>query len=96
MAVVIKPTGEEVEVEPEDKRRGFTLRELYRLTECDTVDIVGLADGRRMVVDDDGLGKRLPLNPKATRLYQEGRKFFPLYAPPIVGTVLICSKREIK
>ncbi len=72
MGYVIKPSGEIVEVFPKNGK-DFKIEELHLHVECDTVDIVGLADGRYMVVDDNGRSNKLPLNLKATGMYRNGR-----------------------
>lgn len=93
MAVVIETTGEEIEVKPKDPRQGFTLPELYKHLGCDCIEVVSLADGRRMVVDENGISKRLAYNSKASALYREGRK--TLASWKIVGTALVGDAREI-
>lgn len=72
MGYVIKPSGEILEVFPKNGK-DFNLQEMYALVECDTIDIVSLADGRYMVVDDNGRSNKKPLNPKATGMYRNGR-----------------------
>jgi len=69
---VIKPSGEQVEVFPKNKKN-FQLEEMYTHVECDTIDIVTLSDGRYMVVDDNGRSNKKVVNEKATELYQVGR-----------------------
>ena len=92
MATQIKPDGTETEVKPQ-RGKYFTLEEMYKLTACDCIDIVELADGRQMIVDDNGLCVNEPeINPKATTLYWAGRNT----DSPIAGTVLVCSKREVQ
>lgn len=71
-AFVIKPSGEIIEAEPKNGK-DFQLEEMYELVGCDTIDMVELADGRWMVVDDDGRLKKLPVNQKASELYSNGR-----------------------
>jgi hypothetical protein len=67
---------------------------MYQLIGCDTIDIVKLVDGRRMIVDDNGAISDPPkaVNEKATVLYQEGRNT----AWAIRGTVLVGTEREIE
>lgn len=92
MATQIKSYGSECFVGPKNGR-DFTLDELYRLTECDCIDIVGLYDGSQMIVDDNGLCVNEPvINREATVLYQMGRHT----DSPIAGTVLVCSKKEVQ
>lgn len=97
MAIQIKPDGTETTVHPKDKRDGFSLEELYKLCACDTIDIVGLSDGRQMVVDDNAAITRppSPVNLKATALYRVGRNDHR-QTWSIRGTVLVATKKEIK
>jgi hypothetical protein len=92
MATQIKPDGTKTEVKPANGKH-FSLEELYKLTECDCIDIVGLYDGSQMIVDDNGLCVNEPvINREATVLYQMGRHT----DSPIAGTVLVCSKKEVR
>lgn len=92
MALQITPEGIETEIQPLN-RKHFSLQELYAHTNCDCIDIVGLFDGRQMIVDDNGLCVNEPqINAKATALYQQGRNT----DSPIAGTVLVCSKKEVR
>lgn len=95
MGIQILPNGTETVVTPKTARRGFTLAELYKLTECQCVQMVPLADGRTMIVDENAKIKaeQPPNNLKATLLFRSGR------VPTdemILGTVLVCNKGEIR
>jgi hypothetical protein len=79
-------------VYPKDLAKGFSLEELHELLGCDCVGVVGITDGSRLVVDDDGRAKRLPLNFRATVLYQEGRGT----GWAIVGDVVVGHPTEIR
>ncbi len=46
----------------------FQLPQLYELLSCTTIDILHLADGRIMVLDDEGKLTGKPRNERATRL----------------------------
>ncbi len=48
--------------------RNFHLAELYELLACDYVEVLQLADGRKMVLDEDGKLANKPRNERATRL----------------------------
>ena len=50
------------------------IQDVCQMIGADALDTVSLADRVHvMLVDDDGIGKGLPVNPAATRLYQEAR-----------------------
>lgn len=50
------------------------LQDVRQMIGADTLDTVSLADRVHvMLVDDDGISKGLPVNPEATRLYQDAR-----------------------
>lgn len=74
-ASVIKSDGTITFVLP-DNGTDFTLEELLKHCECDTITMVSLQDGRWMVADDNGkLGDTIAINKYATTLYQKGRVF---------------------
>lgn len=86
MAQYIKADGTTSEIAPKNAYRGFTLEELQPLI-GGYIEIVYLADGRRMVVNEEGLIHKLPFNKTASRLYPHS---------PIVGNVLIGTPDEIQ
>lgn len=47
---------------------GFTLDEVYRLLDCQTVEQVSLGEGLVLLIDEDGKRRQLPVNVEATRL----------------------------
>ncbi|WP_338881515.1 hypothetical protein WHX56_14000 [Achromobacter veterisilvae] len=50
------------------------LADVCQMIGADALDTVSLADRVHvMLVDDDGVSKNLPVNPAATRLYQDAR-----------------------
>lgn len=50
------------------------LQDIRQMIGADALDTVSLADRVHvMLVDDDGISKGLPVNPAATRLYQDAR-----------------------
>jgi len=50
------------------------LQDVRQMIGADALDTVSLADRVHvMLVDDDGISKGLPVNPAATRLYQDAR-----------------------
>ncbi|MEN4919414.1 hypothetical protein ABE485_12130 [Achromobacter spanius] len=50
------------------------IQDVCQMLGADALDTVSLADRVHvMLVDDDGIQKNLPVNPAATRLYQDAR-----------------------
>ena len=64
---MIYSTGERVPVVPENGKH-WTLRELQAKV-GGYIEIARTNDGRLMVVNEDGIARRLPENPTATALY---------------------------
>jgi len=64
---IIRTDGTE---ETHELSRARLMDTIHKFLNCDCVDTVNLRDGRVMIVDDDGLGKGLPVNAKATALYK--------------------------
>lgn len=94
MAALILTDGSEREVTPRDRGCGFTLEELYRLIGCATVQMIELADGRFMWMDEDGKYRtELARNDRATKLLHEAGGLRDDF---IVGTVLVTSAGEIQ
>lgn len=69
---LIRPDGKVTDVMPMNGA-DFKLEELYKLVECDCIEIVSLYDGRIMVIDESGHPNGLPRNELATQLYMMGR-----------------------
>ena len=78
------------EIQPENGT-DFQLPELYRMLECDTIEVVRLHSPERwLIIDEDGKNKERPLNLTATVLSQ-------LYPHDvIVGHAVMCPKRFLK
>ena len=87
MATLIRPNGEEITVFPENKR-DFQLDELQCIV-GGLIELVNTIDGKIMVINEEGKIKELPVNWKATELYQYGD--YDL----IAGDALICQEHEI-
>jgi len=70
MATLIMTHGVEGKVLPKNAMTGFSLDELYHLLSCNTVEMVRLADGRTMWIDEEGklATPPRPQNEKATVL----------------------------
>ena len=87
MATLIKSNGEEENVLPNNKR-DFQLDELQKYV-GGLIEIVKTKDGRTMVINEEGKINELPINQKATALYQYNEFDF------IIGDVVICDSNEI-
>ena len=83
MAQIIKTTGEVEEVKPY-KGKIFTLGQLQEIV-GGYIEILHLPDNKLMVVNEEGRLKGLPLNHKASILYNN----------LIVGDVLVCEFKQI-
>ena len=84
--LLIKPDGTETEV-----TSTFSLDEMYRILECDMVQMIHLADGRKMWMDEESKLKANPpdANRKATvLLHAAGGMPWDI----ILGSVLIEGK----
>jgi hypothetical protein len=87
MATLIKSNGEETNVLPKNKT-DFQLTELQKFV-GGLIEIVKTKDGRTMVINEEGKINDLPINQKASELYQYNEFDF------IAGDVLICNENEI-
>jgi len=87
MATLIKSNGEEVNVTPNNKR-DFQLDELQKYV-GGFIEIVKTNEGRTIVINEEGKINELPINQKATALYQYNEFDF------IVGDVVVCDSNEI-
>lgn len=97
MANLIKVSQEGIsnqkleKIEPKNKKN-FTLKELYEILDCDTIEVVYLSNGNIMIIDENGklLDKRY--NDYATNILRtdnpDNRDF-------IVGNALVCNSSEL-
>lgn len=96
MATLLKIDGTTKEVQPRNKKHGFTLDELYSLLDCSLIEAVGpMDDGRLMICDEEGKlkegwGERI--NALATHEYRV--KYGPIDV--IVGNALLVNNKEFK
>ena len=95
MATLMKINGKTEEVFPKDKKRGFTLEELYALVggNCRLIEAPGpFKDGRFMVMDEEGKLNGKELNVEASeKFYKElGRKDL------IMGNVIMVNNKEFQ
>jgi len=73
-AILLKSDGTIQEIKPNNAKTGFDFKELYSVLECDMIEIVNLADGRIMLVDEEYRFKDVLIkNIEATELYRQGR-----------------------
>jgi len=95
-AVLIVPDGRMTYPIPENGT-DYSLDELHRLVDCDTVQILGfIQDGIKMwcVVDDNGKLVGKDINMSATLLMQSAQRISTYDF--IVGNALFCKKSMIK
>ncbi len=85
MAKWIKTSGEIVDVQPKNGT-DFSLNELQGFV-GGYIEVVGLDDGKLMVVNEEGKINGLCINSEATLLSRYDI---------IVGDVLVCDSREIR
>jgi len=88
MATLIKSNGEEINVIPNNKK-DFQLDELQKYV-GGFIEVVRTKDNKIMVINEEGKVNDLPINQKASELYQYNEFDF------IAGDVLICQSNEIK
>lgn len=76
MATLIKSDGQTLRVKPKNGKN-FRLAELRELLNCYFVELVHLADGRIMIIDEKGkLSDNHDVNLPATLLFREDRMDF--------------------
>lgn len=90
MAQIIKTTGENKQVEPQNGT-DFQLKELQQIV-GGYIGIAYLSDDEIMVYNEDGKLKGLKQNEKATERYRADVYAFDY----IVGDVLICKTSQVK
>lgn len=91
MATLIRSIGTQETVQPANGV-DFTLAELQGYV-GGWIEIVDLADGRIMVIHEEGKFEELPVNEPATRLFMQGR--VPTL-DVIVGDVVVCASDELR
>jgi hypothetical protein len=73
MAELIKVNGKIEKIFPSNGKQ-FTLSEAYKYLECKLVEVIHLADGRIMIVDECAkLSDDWEINLPASELYRQGR-----------------------
>ena len=104
MAILIDIDGTETEVKPDDGK-SFHLEQLYKLLECDMVELQMLGEGvhpagPQMIMDEEGKLTGKETNEKATKLWAKTHDLtvgqLMAHGDHIVGKVLICSRGEFR
>jgi len=96
MAKIIKTTGEEISVVPENSK-DFKLEELQTIVDG-YIEIVFLGPDSTtkkpmiLVINEEGKLNNLSLNEKATEIYQNAVGPYDV----IVGDVLYCEHKQVK
>lgn len=64
---LIVPGKDDVDAVPANGT-DYTLEECYKLLSCDLIEVVELPKGRILIVNEEGLLRRLPVNREASLL----------------------------
>lgn len=64
---LIVPGKDDVDAVP-DNGLDYTLEECCKLLSCDLIEVVNLPNGRILIVNEEGLLRRLPVNREASLL----------------------------
>ena len=92
MATIYWADGTSEQVEPANKRAGFTAEFIHGVV-SGSFEIVRLENGLIMLLNESGKLDGLPLNEAATILFNSpGRAWYD----PIAGDVLVCRSQEVK
>ena len=91
MAELIREDGTVETVAPQNGRT-FSLAEMYQLIGCSLVQVIYLADGRLMWLDEEGKFKEHSRNEQATILLEQAGGGFGDY---VAGNALICRESEV-
>lgn len=93
MATLIHTDGSQFEVAPKDGQH-FTLDEMYEMLHCSLVQVIYLADGNLMYLDEEGKFKNpcVP-NDTATRLLVQAGG---MPGDFIAGHALVCTPEEVR
>ena len=90
MATLLKADGTSEEVMA--GKGQFSLKEMYELIGCELVEVVYLADGKTMWIDEEGKFKQHELNHLATNhLHRAGGS----HTDYVAGNALICKDGEV-
>ena len=88
MARLINSDSSIVDVFPKNKRKGFTLKELYEIIGCEMVEVVSIPlEGMIMIVDEEGrLKENARFNFAASIVSQN----------TIFGNAVVCAEKDFK
>jgi len=92
MAFLINTDDMVTEIGPGGGRSTFTLEELQKLV-GGYIEIVSLANGDLLVVNEDGMALGLPTNERATMIAERDR--VRMGPGGILGDVVRCKRKEI-
>jgi len=90
MAMILKTDGSWQTVEPKN-HKDFKLEELNTIV-GGYIEVVYLKNEMILVINEEGKIHRLPINPRATQYYWDGKP----NGDYIVGDVLYCKQSEVK
>ena len=90
MAKIYKTNGEVIDIEPKNGK-DFKYKELNEIV-GGYIELVNLPSDRFMVVNEEGKLMGLPINEKATTIFQTELGPYDV----IVGDCLICKTSQIK
>ena len=93
MAKLIKIDGTIEEVTPKNKRKGFTLQELYDLIGCELIEPIEYTKGKFFICDEefrlkDGWEQRRNKTANDMIIAETGDDW------DLAGNIVICSKKE--
>jgi hypothetical protein len=86
-ARLVDVDGKDTIIEPKNGT-DFSLSELYKLIECELVEVVTLQSGKYMIMDEEGKLKGKAINKLASSMYKPYED--------IVGKVVICERSMFK
>ena len=92
MAKLYKCDGTVKDVEPKNKKNGFSLQELYDLIGCRLVELVYLPNDEIIIVDEEGLINNSELNIKITQIARQKSG----YQYTLFGNAILCKSEEVK
>jgi hypothetical protein len=94
MGKLVKTDGTEEDLQPRNKKFVFN-GELYKILTTDMIQVIRLADGSLMLLDEMAKLHRplKPLNQKATELLRQAGSLPGDY---VLGDVVICSRKEFR
>lgn len=91
MATILYPDGTTKRIYPTNSSTGFSLEELREAIGGGWIEIVRTQTGRRiLVIDEEGKLKGMPLNSRASGLYD------PTYSDVIVGIAILATNKEVQ